>query len=319
MSSMSHPVLSDLADPSRRRILLGLRSGPRSVTALVGCTGLKQPNVSNHLARLRERGIVKAQRCGRQVYYSLADPFVESLLATAAREIEEAPPACPHAAELDRCRRRLLDALLTQDERAAGDVIAECVSRQLPLDRLYVELIEPCMKRIGDAYEEGRLTIGEEHLATAIVERLMARAASFSVPQYPAERVVVVGCVPENWHTLGPRMVADVLISRGWQCAYLGANVPARTFAEVARAKKPAAVLLSCAAEQNVAAAADAVAALRALRLEPAQPHFAIGLGGAWIREHPDLAVKLGADFTARDASRLLAEIDGATAAFAIP
>ena len=69
-----------LAEPSRRALLEHLRFGSKTVTQLVEATGLKQPNVSNHLAKMREQGIVRAERLGRQVHYSLSTPFAEAML-----------------------------------------------------------------------------------------------------------------------------------------------------------------------------------------------------------------------------------------------
>ena len=42
-----------------------LRVGRKSVSELVHLTHLKQPNVSNHLAKMREQGLVRAERSGR--------------------------------------------------------------------------------------------------------------------------------------------------------------------------------------------------------------------------------------------------------------
>ena len=69
-----------LAEPSRRALLEHLRFGSKTVTQLVDATQLKQPNVSNHLAKMRQQGIVRAERLGRQVHYSLSTPFAEVML-----------------------------------------------------------------------------------------------------------------------------------------------------------------------------------------------------------------------------------------------
>ena len=74
-------VLSQaLAEPSRRALLENLRFGEKTVTQLVEATALKQPNVSNHLAKMKQQGIVRSERIGRQVYYSLSTPFADVLL-----------------------------------------------------------------------------------------------------------------------------------------------------------------------------------------------------------------------------------------------
>jgi DNA-binding transcriptional ArsR family regulator len=72
-----------LADPTRLAILETLRNGPRTVGSVVEESGLSQPNVSNHLACLRDCGLVLGDRQGRFVHYRLSDPRVAELLATA--------------------------------------------------------------------------------------------------------------------------------------------------------------------------------------------------------------------------------------------
>ncbi len=61
-----------LADRSRAAILAILRGGPHCVCEMAAALGERQNNVSNHLARLREAGLVRAVRAGadsRRVYY----------------------------------------------------------------------------------------------------------------------------------------------------------------------------------------------------------------------------------------------------------
>lgn len=69
------------ADPTRLRILEALRDGPRSVGAIVDATALGQSNVSNHLACLKDCGLVASERQGRHVIYRTSDPRVGELLA----------------------------------------------------------------------------------------------------------------------------------------------------------------------------------------------------------------------------------------------
>lgn len=69
-----------LADPVRLAILQQLMAGPATVSELQSLTGASQSNVSNHLALLRERGLVRATREGRQVIYTLRDASVGQLV-----------------------------------------------------------------------------------------------------------------------------------------------------------------------------------------------------------------------------------------------
>jgi DNA-binding transcriptional ArsR family regulator len=71
------------ADSSRLAILDALRSGPLTVGDIVDVTGLSQSNVSNHLACLRDCGLVSSEQQGRYVRYRLSDQRVAALLRTA--------------------------------------------------------------------------------------------------------------------------------------------------------------------------------------------------------------------------------------------
>jgi ArsR family transcriptional regulator len=64
-------VCKGLADPKRLLIIDALRDGEMSVTALCEALELPQANVSQHLAILRDKGLVEARRDGQRVYYSL--------------------------------------------------------------------------------------------------------------------------------------------------------------------------------------------------------------------------------------------------------
>ena len=63
-----------LNDPKRLLILHALAEGPASVGALAGAVDATVANVSQHLAVLRERGLVDSERDGLNVIYSLRYP-----------------------------------------------------------------------------------------------------------------------------------------------------------------------------------------------------------------------------------------------------
>ena len=76
ISELHARVCKALADPTRLLIINELRDGPRSVGDLAEALGISQPNVSRHLAMLRDRGFVTAERFGSSVHYALASPKI---------------------------------------------------------------------------------------------------------------------------------------------------------------------------------------------------------------------------------------------------
>ncbi|HLZ58787.1 MAG TPA: metalloregulator ArsR/SmtB family transcription factor [Ktedonosporobacter sp.] len=69
-----------LADPLRLVLLQHLMEGPATVSELQSLTDESQSKVSNHLALLRERDLVRATREGRQMIYTLRDATVGQLV-----------------------------------------------------------------------------------------------------------------------------------------------------------------------------------------------------------------------------------------------
>ena len=65
-----------LADFKRLMIIHELRGGEKSVGELAEVLGLKQSNASQHLAVLRNAGIIVPRREGSTVYYSLVNPRI---------------------------------------------------------------------------------------------------------------------------------------------------------------------------------------------------------------------------------------------------
>lgn len=81
-------LFRSLADETRLRIVARLAAGEARVVDLTGELGLAQSTVSNHLACLRDRGLVDFRTEGQQSFYALTRPELMDLLQAA----EGVPP-----------------------------------------------------------------------------------------------------------------------------------------------------------------------------------------------------------------------------------
>jgi len=94
-----------LADPIRCRLLLALREAPAHPSDLADQLGISRTRLSNHLACLRDCGLVVAVPVGRRTRYELADPRLAHALddlRTAVLAVE-ADRTCPDADEKGCC------------------------------------------------------------------------------------------------------------------------------------------------------------------------------------------------------------------------
>jgi len=95
-------ISKTLAHPIRLAILHSLRDGERTVNELTEMLGARQSNLSQHLALLRQRGIVKTRKEGASVFYSTSNPkvnqacdMVREVLLDQLRQKQELAKAYP--------------------------------------------------------------------------------------------------------------------------------------------------------------------------------------------------------------------------------
>ncbi len=72
--------LKFMSHPERLLMLCRMDEGEVSVSELVGLTGLSQSAVSQHLAMLRDEGVVAIRGEAQTRYYSLKDPVVRAII-----------------------------------------------------------------------------------------------------------------------------------------------------------------------------------------------------------------------------------------------
>ena len=95
-----------MADPTRSRILLTLLERPAYPAELARDLELTRSNVSNHLACLRDCGIVVAEPEGRQTRYEIADPHLAralSALVDVTLAVDESAPCIDSARPVPGC------------------------------------------------------------------------------------------------------------------------------------------------------------------------------------------------------------------------
>jgi DNA-binding transcriptional ArsR family regulator len=73
-------IFHALADPSRRAIFESLTRGESAVKDLTGRFHISQPAVSQHLAALKDAGLVRGRREGRLVYYRVEPRGMKPLI-----------------------------------------------------------------------------------------------------------------------------------------------------------------------------------------------------------------------------------------------
>ncbi len=306
-TELNDALTQSLAEPTRRAILEQLRYGAKTVNEIVLATGRKQPNISNHLARMRNQGLLRTQRTGRQIFYSIATPYAEILMrfheATTAPAQE--PESLENTSSLEAWRSLYLGAITSGNEEQALTLVNTFLAHHIPLEQIYIEVFEWAMHEIGKGYEKGEISIAEEHLASAITERMIVRVGQFYMPMVKGRYRALIGCVAGNYHTLGIRILADGLREFGWDILFLGANVPLESFVKTITQTHPHIVLISCMLEEHWEEARRVLDRLATLQRETTDRKFLVLVGGLYLNKHPEILPTLPIGLFASDLTSL--------------
>jgi DNA-binding transcriptional MerR regulator len=133
-------------------------------------------------------------------------------------------------------------ALLTYDEAAAHAAI-DYLLMEFDVERVMRSGFLPALAEIGQLWEEGRLSVAEEHFASNLVRRrLGALTRGWEDGVGPR---ALLACPPEEEHDIPLLMFGIALGNRGWRIAYLGARTPADDLVQAAGALRPDLVVLA--------------------------------------------------------------------------
>ncbi|RSN08393.1 cobalamin-binding protein [Nonomuraea sp. WAC 01424] len=112
-----------------------------------------------------------------------------------------------HADGFSAWREKLWTAAVAGDEYAATDAALAALDQDIPLESLLLEVVAPVQARVGREWEANRITVAQEHTATAVNERVLAALAHHPTARAaatngPAAGRVAVACIDGEWHAM---------------------------------------------------------------------------------------------------------------------
>jgi methanogenic corrinoid protein MtbC1 len=190
---------------------------------------------------------------------------------------------------------RLWDAVTTGDEYTAGDVVVRALAEGVDPESVLLDVIAAVQRKVGREWAANRLSVAQEHAATAINDRVIATFGHVLRRPEPRLGRITVACVDGEWHAMPARLLAEVLRLRGFHVDYLGAQVPAPHLVAHLHRTGPDAVALSSSIATRLPTAHATITACQAA----ATPVIA---GGAAFGPDGRYARLLGAEAWAPDA-----------------
>jgi methanogenic corrinoid protein MtbC1 len=181
--------------------------------------------------------------------------------AAALLTAPDAPPATTPA----ELRRELLAAVERTDLEATERLLDQAFALH-PLETATEEVVAPVLIEVGVRWENGDVSVAQEHLVSAAVRGRIVRLLADRRPGIRGR--AVLACPAGERHELGLLILAALLAADGWGVAYLGAETPADQALALAVALEADVICFSVTLAEHVSAVKAALARERARRPE---------------------------------------------------
>jgi methanogenic corrinoid protein MtbC1 len=200
-------------------------------------------------------------------------------------------------ADLKIFRNDLERALLSFDREAAQQIVNQAVFMGNPVE-IAGELISQTLKKFGDGWEKGKLSLSQVYLSGVICEQIIDTILPPSSPVRKDQPKMAIA-VFEDYHLLGKRIIYSVLRASGFELTDLGGGLDAGTLSDLVRKEKIKILLLSVLMLPS------------ALRIKELKERLSgtgvkIVVGGAPFRFDEELWKEVGADFFGKDSSEAI-------------
>jgi methanogenic corrinoid protein MtbC1/DNA-binding XRE family transcriptional regulator len=191
---------------------------------------------------------------------------------------------------------KYLKSLRAGSEAKASSAINTALRREVsPLD-IYMKILLPAQREMGELWMENKISIADEHLATEITLTQMNRLRPTMRPTKRHGHKAVVTSVEGDQHYIAARVASDFLYVDGWDVDFLGPSTPAADLAVFISERKVHLLILSVTLADLTERAAYTIKKVKDLEHQPK-----IIMGGHAIFSKEHAINELGADAFARD------------------
>lgn len=157
-------------------------------------------------------------------------------------------------------------ALHSGDVKSVRHIMLVMAEQGFTADQVIRDLIAPGQREIGQAWGGSKLTVAEEHEATAIAEEALVLLLDPATDTSDGRLGHVVLCAAQGeWHSIAARMVAAVWRHLGWEVRLLVPSVPAGDIKELLAGSPVSLSGVTCAMSANIFGAWRVISTLREL------------------------------------------------------
>lgn len=246
-----------------------------------------------------------AERANDKRLLTLVESEIIPRLMMAHRD--QSPPLAPAISRSEIVA--FTHALLAQKISEANDIVREICERGAPIQAIYLELLTPSARYLGELWEADTCNFSEVTLCLWRIQTMLydlspafqsdasARASA------QTERRILIANLPGYQHTLGVSVLSEFFRRDGWVTLTIPSPQP-REIHDSLSMDWFDVLALSASTDREIE---DLAKIIKAARKTSRNPRLAIMVGGALFLRHPELVRVVGADGSAEDATSALA------------
>ena len=180
-----------------------------------------------------------------------------------------------------------LENLLLGNREKCLDIAHGFVENETDIKVFYEQILTKALYEVGFLWENHKISIATEHLASAIAENVINDFYLKLIRTVAVGKTAVVCNVKNEFHQLGTRLVSDVFEMNGWNAHILGANTTTEDILSFLESAKPDILAISMTLDFNLPLL---LKMLNAIKEE--YPEQAIIIGGqAFTQNTFDMAI----------------------------
>lgn len=137
----------------------------------------------------------------------------------------------------------VINKILDMDSEGIHNLL-EQQFQQIGIIRMYLEVVNPLLIRIGELWQLGTITVAHEHLFSNTLREFVLSKTN-NLPYPTKGKKIILFLHEQEEHELTLLFYQYLLKDKGWECIYLGQNVPMQDFENAYYQLSPHTVLTS--------------------------------------------------------------------------
>ncbi len=148
-----------------------------------------------------------------------------------------------------------MKSLLDGNKKLVRNILLSFLKKGVPSRTIYREYIERSLKEVGELWEKGTLPIWKEHFISELSLENMALIKRRKYQEIEPERPILLITPGAEQHSIGLKMIGDMLEANGHNVMFLGNLIPTDNIIHAIKDRKPYAILLSVTMPYHIEAA----------------------------------------------------------------